>query len=139
VDERATPLGGAARGAVAAMAMTGIRAFAVHAGWVKEDPPTRLVRKKARGLLRSVPRRRRGMVVQLVHWTVGAAFGALFALLPERLRRPVWAGPLYGLAMWLGFDAGVAPALGLTEGRWPRGRERAVFVVDHALYGLIIR
>jgi hypothetical protein len=47
------------RGVVGAMAMTGVRVFVLHAGLVREDPPSRLARKGARGLLRKVPRRPR--------------------------------------------------------------------------------
>jgi hypothetical protein len=139
MDATTTPLRGAACGATAAMAMTGLRAFSIHAGWIKEGPPARLVRKRARGLLRLAPRRKRGVVVELVHWVMGATFGALFGLLPERVRRRLWAGPLYGLAVWFGFELGAARPLGLTDGGWPKGRERAVFVVDHVLYGVLIR
>jgi hypothetical protein len=126
------------RGVVAAMAMTGMRTFAQHLGLIREDPPARLARKQARGMLRSVPRRRRGAVVELIHWAVGAVFGAIFGLLPESLRMKAWAGPLFGLAVWLGFDTAVAPALGLKQRRWPQGRERAVFVADHLLFGLVL-
>ena len=48
------------------------------------------------------------------------------------------ASPLYGLAMWMGFDSVVAPVAGLTERDWPKGRERAVFIVDHLLFGLVL-
>jgi hypothetical protein len=126
------------RGVVGAMAMTGGRLFAAHADVIREDPPSRLARKHARGLLALAPRRRRRNVVELVHWTMGGLFGAGFGLLPEGLRRRAWSGPVYGLLVWLGFDAVVAPALGLTERDWPKGRERALFVVDHALFGLVL-
>jgi hypothetical protein len=126
------------RGIVGAMAMTGLRMFAIHAGVIREDPPTRLARKQAKGLLRSVPRRRRGAVVELIHWAVGALLGLVFGLLPERIRLKPWAGPVYGVVTWFGFDAVVAPAAGLKERRWPHGRERAVFLVDHALFGLVL-
>jgi uncharacterized membrane protein YagU involved in acid resistance len=126
------------RGIVGAMAMTGVRVFASHAGLIREDPPTRLTRKRARGLLRKVPRHRRRTVIELVHWAMGAAFGVGYGLLPEGFRRRRWSGPLYGLLAWLGFDAVVAPALGLNERDWPKGRERAVFVVDHLLFGLVL-
>ena len=131
-------LHGAMRGVIAAMAMTGMRSFATHAGLIREDPPTRLTRKKARGLLRLVPRRRRGAVVAVVHWTMGAVFGVVFALLPERIRRRAWSGPVYGVLVWLGFDSVVAPSLGLTGSDWPHARERAVFLCDHALFGLVL-
>jgi hypothetical protein len=60
------------RGVIGAMARTGLRVFAGHAGLIREDPPSRLTRKQARGLLA------------------------------------------------------------------PKGRERAVFVADHALYGFVL-
>jgi hypothetical protein len=119
------------RGVVGAMAMTGVRVVAVHAGLIREDPPSRLMRKR-RG------RRRSRTVVELVHWSMGGAFGIVYGLLPEGLRRRAWSGPLYGLLVWMGFDAVIAPALGLTERDWPKGRERAVFVADHLLYGFVL-
>ena len=126
------------RGIVGAMAMTGVRVFALHAGLIREDPPSRLTRKRARGLVKKVPRRRRRVFVELAHWAMGAAFGLVFGLLPERIRLKLWAGPLFGVAMWAGFDAVVAPALGLTERGWPKGRERTVFIADHVLFGLVL-
>jgi uncharacterized membrane protein YagU involved in acid resistance len=112
------------------MAMTGLRVFAVHAGLIREDPPSRLVRKR-RG-------RRPRWVVELVHWSIGGALGIGYGLLPDGVRRRPWSGPVYGLIAWLGFDAVVAPALGLDERNWPKGRERAVFVADHLLYGFVL-
>jgi hypothetical protein len=126
------------RGIVGAMAMTGLRVFALHAGIIREDPPSRLTRKQARGLLKLVPRKRRRVVVELVHWAMGGLFGIVFALLPLGFRRHRWSGPVYGVLVWLGFDAGLAPALGLTERDWPKGRERTVFVADHVLFGLVL-
>jgi hypothetical protein len=126
------------RGIVGAMAMTGMRVFAQHAGLIREDPPSRLTRKRARGLLRLVPRKRRRVVVELVHWGMGGVFGIVFGLLPESIRSKRWSGPLYGVLVWLGFDSVLAPALGLTERNWPHGRERAVFVADHVLFGLVL-
>jgi hypothetical protein len=119
------------RGVIGAMAMTGVRVFAVHAGLIREDPPSRLVRKQKKG-------RQRRWVVELVHWAMGGAFGIGFGLLPDALRQRAWSGPLYGLLVWLGFDAVIAPAFGLTERDWPKGRERAVFVADHLLFGFVL-
>ena len=118
------------RGVIGAMAMTGVRVFALHLGLIREDPPRRLSRK-TKG-------RRPRWAVELVHWSMGGVFGIVFALLPEELRRSRWAGPVYGLLVWMGFDAVVAPALGLTERDWPKGRERAVFLADHLLFGLVL-
>jgi uncharacterized membrane protein YagU involved in acid resistance len=127
----------AVRGVVGAMAMTGVRVFAKDAGLIREDPPARLARKRAGGLIKRVPRGRSRSVVELVHWSMGGAFGALFGMLPEEIRRQSWSGPVYGFLVWIGFDTVVAPLLGL-ERDWPKGRERAVFLVDHALYGLVL-
>jgi len=126
------------RGIIGALAMSGVRIFAQQLGLVGEAPPERLTRKKAKGLLRRVPRRRRGAVVELVHWATGAMFGAVFGLLPESVRMRAWAGPAYGFLVWLGFDSVVAPALGLKQRRWPQGAERAVFLADHLLFGLVL-
>ena len=126
------------RGIIGAMAISCVRVFAAHAGLTREDPPSRLTRKQAHGLLKRVPRKQRRTVVELVHWAMGGVFGIGFGLLPESVRQRAWSGPVYGLLVWLGFDAVVAPALGLTERDWPKGRERAVFVADHLLFGFVL-
>jgi hypothetical protein len=126
------------RGAIAAMAMTGMRAFTVDLGVVEQTPPQAIVKQRARGLIRRVPRRRRRAAVELAHWGYGAAGGAAFALLPEYVRRHAWAGPAYGLLVWLGFEAGIAPALGLTQAKRLRVAERAALAADHLLYGLVL-
>jgi uncharacterized membrane protein YagU involved in acid resistance len=118
------------RGVIGAMAMTGVRVFALHAGLIREDPPSRLSRKQ-KG-------RRPRWLVELVHWAMGGVFGIGFGLLPEHVRRKPWSGPVYGLLVWLGFDSVVAPALGLKERDWPKGRERAVFIADHLLFGFVL-
>jgi hypothetical protein len=128
----------ALRGAIAAMAMTGMRMFTVHAGLLEEDPPRAIFRQRASGLLRKVPRGQRAAATELAHWTYGAAGGAVFGLLPEQLRRRAWAGPLYGLLVWMGFELGAAPALGLRQAHQVRLDERAALAVDHALYGLVL-
>jgi uncharacterized membrane protein YagU involved in acid resistance len=126
------------RGIVGAMAMTGVRQLASEAHVIREDPPARVARKQAKGLLRSVPHRRRGAVVELIHWGMGAVFGLVFGLLPERIRMQPWMGPVFGFLVWLGFETVAAPALGLKQRRWPHGAERIVFVIDHLLFGLIL-
>jgi uncharacterized membrane protein YagU involved in acid resistance len=126
------------RGIVGAMAMTGVRQLASQAQVIGDDPPARMARKQGKGFLRTVPRRKRGAVVELVHWVMGALFGLVFGVLPESVRMKAWAGPVYGFLVWLGFEAVVSPALGLKQRRWPHGRERAVFVVDHLLFGLVL-
>jgi hypothetical protein len=126
------------RGAIAAMAMSGMRTVTTRFGLVDESPPTAIFRQRAPGLLRRVPRKRRQGVVELAHWTYGAGGGAAFGMLPEPIRRAPWAGPLYGLAVWLGFEAGIAPALGLRQAKRPRVVERLAFAADHLLYGFVL-
>ena len=126
------------RGAIAAMAMTGMRAFTVDLGIVEQSPPEAIFKQRARGLIRRVPRGRRRSAVELAHWGYGAAGGAVFGLLPESTRRRAWAGPLYGLAVWVGFEVGIAPALGLTQASTLRLAERAALAADHLLYGLVL-
>jgi hypothetical protein len=127
------------RGAVAAMAMTGMRAFTVDLGIVEQTPPDAILKKKkARGLIRQVPRTHRRAAIELAHWGYGAAGGAFFGALPDGLRRQPWAGPAYGLAVWVGFEAGIAPLLGLTQASRLRVAERTALALDHLLYGLVL-
>lgn len=126
------------RGAIAAMAMTGMRAFTVDLGIVEQTPPQAIFKQRAGGLIRRVPRGRRRAAVELAHWAYGAGGGAAFALLPGRIRRQAWAGPAYGLVVWLGFEAALAPALGLKQASSLRAAERAALAADHLLYGLVL-
>jgi hypothetical protein len=126
------------RGAIAAMAMTGMRAFTVHLDLVDETPPQAIFRQRAHGLLRKVPRKRRRAAIEVAHWSYGAAAGAAFGSLPDSIRRRAWAGPIYGLMVWLGFELGLAPALGLSQSRHLRLGERAALAGDHLLYGFVL-
>jgi hypothetical protein len=126
------------RGAIAAMAMTGMRVLTVELGIVKQTPPEAMAKERARGFLRKVPRKRRRAVVEVAHWTYGAFGGATFALLPDSLRRQAWAGPGYGLAVWLGFEFGIAPVLRLSQSKRPDAVQRIALAVDHLLYGLVL-
>jgi hypothetical protein len=126
------------RGAIAAMAMTGMRAFTVSLGLVEEPPPKAIMRKRARGVLRLVPRRRRRAFIELIHWGYGAGGGALYGALPDGVRRRAWSGPVFGLVTWLGFELGIAPMLGLQHSKERRLDERAALAADHALYGFVL-
>jgi uncharacterized membrane protein YagU involved in acid resistance len=97
------------------------------------------VRQRARQLIRQAPRRHRRAIVELAHWGYGGAGGIGFALLPRSMcSRRRWAGPIYGLLIWLGFELGLAPLLGLREARERRLVERAALAADHLLYGLVL-
>jgi hypothetical protein len=126
------------RGTIAAMAMSGMRSFTVHAGLVSETPPQAIFRQRASGLIGRVPRDQRRAVIELAHWTYGAGGGVAFGLLPDGLRRRAWAGPVYGLLVWLGFELGIAPALGLSQSKRKRPVDRAALAADHLLYGLVL-
>lgn len=129
---------GALRGAIAAMAMTGLRALTINLGLVDEPPPRAIMRQRSRGLYRLASRRRRRVAQELFHCSYGAAGGAAFAALPESIRMRAGAGPAYGLLVWLGFELGVAPLLNLTQARSGRIVERAALAGDHLLYGFVL-
>ncbi len=131
----------AARGAVGAMAMTGMRVITTELGLVEQTPPQAIARQRARGaraLVRLAPRRQRRGLIETAHWAFGAGGGAVFGALPRGLRRRAWAGPVYGLVVWLGFEMGIAPALGLTQARRVRLVDRLALAADHLLYGLVL-
>jgi len=126
------------RGVVAAMAMSGTRALTHSLGLVGQTPPEAVLHQQAPALMAKFPRAKRPAVTELAHWTFGAVAGAGFALLPVRLRRPRWAGAVYGLVVLTGFEAGIAPLLGLSQARHMRPAERLVFLADHVLFGIVL-
>ena len=128
----------ALRGAIGAMAMTGVRAFTQDVGLVKQTPPEAILKQRVAGLFRRVPRGRRRATVELIHWGYGAGGGAAFGILPDAVRRRAWAGPVYGLGVWLGFEMGIAPVLGLKQAKRLRVQERVALAADHLLYGLVL-
>ncbi len=129
---------GAMRGGIAAWAMTGMRSLTVNLGLVEEPPPRAIMRQKSRGIYRVTPKRARRVGQELFHLGYGAVGGAAFALLPDQARLRPWAGPLYGLGVWLGFELGVAPLLGLSQAQKPRPVDRLALAGDHLLYGFVL-
>jgi hypothetical protein len=119
----------AMRGAIASMAMSGMRVLTVSLGLVEQPPPQQLAGGNFRG--------RRRAAIELVHWAVGAAAGAGYGALPKAWRRRSWTGPVYGLAIWTGFEA-TAPLLGLPHAEGVRLTERLALAADHALYGFVL-
>ncbi|MEE6263869.1 hypothetical protein [Plantactinospora sonchi] len=128
---------GGARGAVAAMAMSGLRQATTALGIVQRTPPESMFLHTAPGLFRRVPVARRQALVEMVHWTYGAAGGMLFGLLPRGIRRQRWVGPAYGFGFWLAFEVGIAPLLGIGERRHG-SKEQLGLLADHLLYGVVV-
>jgi hypothetical protein len=127
------------RGAIGAMAMTGMRTFTADLGLIRETPPQSIAKKRRpTGLLSYVPKSRRRAFVELLHWSVGVTGGAIFGALPDELRRARWFGPVYGIGILLSYDFGIAPLLGLKQAKNPKPVEQATLIADHLLYGFVL-
>ena len=115
----------AGRGAVAAMAMTGMRAFTVNLGIVEQPPPQAIFKQKARGpdgrgAAQEAPRGDRARSTGAT-----APVGARRSRCSRMSCGGAVGGPVYGLVIWLGFELGIAPALGLSQAKKLRpGRPR---------------
>ena len=128
----------ALRGAIAAMAMTGMRVVTVGLDLLPKDPPEEIFEDALPHLLELVPREYREEAIELAHWGFGALGGATFALLPAALRRHRWSGPAYGIGAWSFFESVLAPMLGLRKPSERPTSERAAIIADHVLYGLVV-
>jgi hypothetical protein len=128
----------AGRGVIGALAMSGLRVFARDLGLIEKTPPEALAEKPARGLMAQVPPDRRRAAIGALHCAVGAAGGVGFGVLPDLVRRQSWAGPAWGVLIWISYEGGVAPLLGLEHAKRVRPAEQAVLITDHLLYGYIL-
>ncbi len=56
-------------------------------------------------------------MIEAAHWAFGAGGGAAFGALPRDWRRRRWAGPVYGLVVWLALSSWQPekPLFGLTK------------------------
>src|SRR5215218_4105904 len=128
-----------ARGVVGAMAMTGVRRVTTGVGLVEKPPPERIAHEGFPDLLALVPDDYCDEAIEVAHWAYGAVAGSAFGAIPARVRRRVWSGPVYGLAIWAVFEAGVVPVVfGRGESRRRPVRERLTIAADHVLYGLVL-
>ncbi len=140
----------AARGVVGAMAMTGLRKLTSGVGLVSETPPEAILRQRLGLVMAALPKGRRQAVKALVqpqrrralteaaHVGFGAAAGATYGALPAGFREAPWSGPAWGVAVWLGYELGIAPMLGVSHAGQRKPAERVAFVADHVLYGLVL-
>ncbi|RZB14036.1 hypothetical protein StrepF001_40290 [Streptomyces sp. F001] len=127
-----------ARGLVAAMAMTGVRTVTATLAPQEKSPPEAIMEKYAPARVLRSREHRREAVTELTHWTYGATGGAVFGLLPARLRSMPMTGPAYGLLVWLGFELALAPVLGVQHAKQRRMLWRLVVALDHVLYGVVV-
>lgn len=118
--------------------MTGLRTVTAAVGSHEESPPEAIVEERAPELLRRLPERSRHAVIEAAHWSYGAGGGVVFGLLPSRIRRHPAAGPVYGLAIWLVFELGIAPVLGVRHARQRPVLWRVMVALDHLLYGVVV-
>lgn len=129
---------GAARGVIAAMAMTGMRRVTTGLGLLEETPPSQMAKNAplfSRLILWTRPNRRRELI-EVVHWGYGGVGGAIFGRFVH-LRGP-WVGPAYGLALWGLFETGIVPLLGLEHARERKIVSRVFVALDHVLYGVVV-
>lgn len=127
-----------ARGLVGAMAMTGLRRLTGNLGLLEESPPEAIVEQHAPEPVHRLVDEHRTAVTELAHWAYGMGGGVAYSLLPVRIRAHPLTGPVYGLAVWLSFELGVAPLLGMPHARDRRPISRLVLALDHVLYGIVV-
>jgi hypothetical protein len=138
IDDPAATARAGLRGLVAAMAMTGVRTFTEGAGLLQESPPEAIAEEHAPDAFHRLAAEYRTALTELAHWGYGAVGGVLFSFLPARVRAHPLTGPAYGLAVWLAFESGLAPLLGLRHAEAQRPVSRAVLALDHVLYGIVV-
>lgn len=109
-----------------------------NAGLVEQAPPEAVAEKHAPRRMQRLRPTGRQALVELVHWTYGASGGAVFGALPRRFRQTAWSGPLYGTAVWLAFELGLAPVLGIEHVHQRKILGRAMIAADHVLYGIVV-
>jgi hypothetical protein len=134
--------GGALGGLLATLPMTAMM-LAIHRQLPRHEryrlEPQIVTEKTARrlGLGKHLDRRQRQALAAGAHLGFGAAAGAVFGPLAQRVPLvPVLSGVLYGLAVWAGSYAGWVPALGLLNppDKRPKGRN-AMMVAAHVVWG----
>lgn len=128
----------AARGLVAAMAMSGLRRVTTGLGWLEKVPPEEVLTQRAPTLVHPLLRDHQRVAVELAHWAYGTGGGMAFGALPDGMRRSRAVGPIYGLLIWLVFELAIGPALGVARAERRSLVSRAMLVVDHLLYGIVV-
>lgn len=105
-------------------------------------PPRQITEELARrtGTERDAGEKGLDLATMASHFAFGAAMGAGYGLIAERLRlSPAIGGIGFGLAVWASNYAGVLPALGLQ--RWPGERpayRNATMIAGHIVWGAVL-
>ncbi|WP_037891397.1 hypothetical protein [Streptomyces viridochromogenes] len=120
------------------MAMTGTRTVTAAVAPRERTPPEAIVEKEAPSRFAHLDEHHRAAVTELFHWAYGIGGGMAFGLLPARIRRFPGTGAAYGLAIWLGFEMGIAPLLGIQQVKQRKVLWRVVIAFDHVLYGVVV-
>ena len=132
-------LDGAVRGAVGAMAMTGMRVLTTGLGLVEETLPQGRPAASARALC--CGGRRAGSAGGWSRSPTGPSVPAAARCsgrCPAACAGAAGRARCTGLAVWLGFELGIAPALGLSQAKRVRAVDRLALAADHLLYGLVL-
>jgi len=127
---------GAASGALATAAMSGVMLAGQKTGLMPGQPPKHIVRALLPGHKRRPKAGERPLAV-LAHLGFGATAGAVFGLLTRRVQARLRLGVAYGLLIWAGSYQGWLPALNILPpaSRDPRPGRPLVMAAAHAVYG----
>jgi hypothetical protein len=87
-----------------------------------------------------VPAQRREAAGEAVHYLTGASVGGAYGVLAEIAPGPTFGlGALYGVAVALGLDEALVPALGLSKpARQVPPSEHAYNLASHLIYGVTL-
>jgi uncharacterized membrane protein YagU involved in acid resistance len=102
--------------------------------------PPRLITDKVTedvGIARPMAEEDQRLLTLVAHFSYGAAAGALYAPLAERVELPpVASGVLYGLVVWAGSYLGLLPAAGILRPATEHPlRRTALMVAAHVVWG----
>lgn len=130
---------GAACGALATLAMSGLMLVAQRAGLMGVPPPKRVVERAASAAGVTAPEPVEGMAAGVAHLAFGAAGGIGFAMLARPLRwlPPESVGVTWAMLIWATSYFGWIPALGILPPP-PSDRPGRAWsmLAAHLLYGL---
>jgi Protein of unknown function (DUF1440) len=107
-------------------------------GWDDAPAPAQVGRKLARVVLRrELPGERARLVTNVMHWSYGAAWGAGFGLLADRIPAVPWRGVAFGLTVWSS-DYVTLPLAGVYQPIWKYdAKTLAKDASAHAVYGVV--